>query len=246
MNIFAVSDLHLSLTAPFDPATPPALAKPMDMFGPAWRDMPRRLAAAWRATVGPEDAVLLPGDLSWAMTLDEAAHDFDYLAALPGRKIIIKGNHDYWWQSLSKVRSALPPGIVALQHDAVAVGGFAVTGTRGWLQDGHADYSAADDEHVYERELLRLQMALDAAAQLTLPILALMHYPPLLTDEDSGFSRLLEQYPVVACLYGHIHGNRRAAFSGTRRGIRYVNCSVDRLGCAPRLIAAGDTLQVEN
>ncbi len=236
MNIFAISDLHLSFAAPYDPEDPQSspLTKPMDLFGLAWRDYPQRLEKQWRELVREEDAVLLPGDLSWAMTLEEAVHDLDFLGRLPGRKIMIKGNHDYWWQSLSKVREALPRTIEVLQHSAVQVGGFAVCGTRGWLSPGHTDYQESQDRKIYQRELLRLEMALEEAARLALPMIVMLHYPPVLRDDGpTGFTELMERYPVRFCLYGHVHGDRAATFTGRREGVTYWNCSCDRLGFRP-------------
>jgi len=236
MKIFAISDLHLSFAAPYDPMEPARspLTKPMDIFGSAWRDYPCRLEQSWRALVSPEDAVLLPGDLSWAMTLEEAVYDLDYLGQLPGRKIFIKGNHDYWWQSLSKVREALPVGMDPLQHSAVRVGEYVVCGTRGWVPQGHPDFRASQDQKIYLRELLRLEMALKEAQSFGLPIIAMLHYPPVLRESGpTGFTELLEQYPVRFCLYGHVHGDRSATFTGERNGIFYHNCSGDRLGFSP-------------
>lgn len=236
MKIFAISDLHLSFSGPYNWEQPEKslLGKPMDIFGSAWRDSPQRLARNWQELISPEDAVLLPGDLSWAMTLEEALFDLDYLGALPGRKIFIKGNHDYWWQSLTKVREALPLGMEPLQHSAVRVGDFAVCGTRGWLPPGHPDYRAGQDQKIYLRELLRLEMALKEAQALSLPIIAMLHYPPVLRENGpTGFTELLEQYPVLFCLYGHVHGDRSATFTGERNGIHYHNCSGDRLSFCP-------------
>lgn len=248
MAIFAISDLHLSLTAPWRRGQAAELAKPMDIFGAAWADYPIPLADHWQKLVQPEDTVLIAGDLSWAMTPAEAAFDFQFLQDLPGQKLIIKGNHDYWWQSLSQVKKALPPSVIPLQHSAVAVEGRAVCGTRGWLSPAHRDFQEGEDRKIYEREVLRLEMALKEGAKLGLPIIVMLHYPPLLPEEEaSGFSRLLDSYPVTDCLYGHIHGDKAAAFSGERRGVRYQNCSADRLELRPLLIrAAGENLPAEN
>ncbi|MDO4581724.1 MAG: metallophosphoesterase [Bacillota bacterium] len=239
MSIFAISDLHLSLTEPPDLLHPERmrLAKPMDVFGARWADFLPRLIDGWRQTVGEQDTVLLPGDLSWALTLSEARYDLQFLAALPGRKVLIKGNHDYWWSSLRQLRALLDPSIIALQHSAVAVEGWAVCGVRGWLLPQHGNYQPAADDKVFARELLRLRMALDEAAALKLPILLLMHYPPL--DKDAVFEQIaaiIEQYGVRYCLYGHVHGDRAPAFEGELRGVQYLNCSCDRLGLRPRRI----------
>lgn len=236
MKIFAISDLHLSLDAPY--AAGGSLAKPMDVFGAFWRDWLPRLTANWRETVSAEDAVLLPGDLSWAMTLEQAKHDLEFIAALPGRKYIVKGNHDFWWQSLSKLKSALEPSIIPLQHSAAEAGGFALCGNRGWLLPTHSDFRESEDRRVYERELLRLDMALAEARAMGKPILLMLHYPPLdISGAESGFSRIIDRYPVKACVYGHIHGNRPGAFAGLRNNVAYHNCSADRLGFCPLLLA---------
>lgn len=234
MTLFALSDLHLSLTAPWQPGEEPALAKPMDVFGPGWQEHFPRLLRQWQAIVGPEDTVLLAGDLSWAMTLEEARFDLDLLGRLPGRKIIVKGNHDFWWASLARVREALPAGITALQHSAVVAEGWAVAGTRGWLAPGSPGYKESEDRKLFQRELLRLEMALAEGAALGRPLLALVHYPPLDRPEQaSGFCDLLSRFKVRLCLYGHIHGEKKAAFEGWFQGVEYRNCSSDRLDFRP-------------
>ncbi|MCR4963982.1 MAG: metallophosphoesterase [Firmicutes bacterium] len=237
MKLFAISDLHLSLSAPYREGVPAESYKPMCIFGQQWQDFYRRLAENWRETVSPEDWVLLPGDLSWAMKLPQARYDFDYLAALPGRKVIIKGNHDFWWTSLTQVQAALPPGIVALQHQAIAAGGYAICGERGWLLPGHSDFQPQRDQRVLDRELLRLQLSLEQAAQLALPIILMLHYPPLdEAAEDRCFWEIICRYPVRFCLYGHIHGDKSPAFQGEYQGVSFINCSADRLGLRPLAI----------
>ncbi len=237
MKIFAISDLHLSLSAPFVAGAPAQSYKPMTLFGGAWQDFYHRLAANWQSLVTEEDAVLLPGDISWAMQLAEAAWDLAYIAALPGTKVMIKGNHDYWWSSVSRVRACLPANFLALQHNAVALGGYAVCGVRGWLLPGHTDFKESQDRKIFDRELLRLEMALEDAARLKLPILVMLHYPPLTeSGGDPSFMELLCRYPVQTCLYGHIHGDKNPAFEGEYQGIRLINCSADRLGLSPLFV----------
>jgi predicted phosphohydrolase len=210
----------------------------MDIFGPQWQDYYGALYENWRSLVGPADTVLLPGDISWAMTLPETVHDFAYLAALPGNIIIVKGNHDYWWQSISQVRAALPPNCRALQHNSVIVGSRAVCGSRGWLIPGHPDYCEDEDGKIYARELLRLRMALEEGAKSALPLVALLHYPPLLQpDEQNDLLALLREFSVRLCVYGHIHGlSAKNAVEGPRQGIEFVNASCDRLHFRPRLL----------
>lgn len=237
MKVFAISDLHLSLTAPYQAGSKAQLAKPMEVFGSRWDDYFRRMDENWRSCVGEQDAVLIAGDLSWAMTLDEIEHDFAYLGSLPGRKVICKGNHDYWWNSLSRVRNCAPAGLEFLQHSAINLGPCVVCGTRGWLSPQHAEFKSSD-KPIYDRELLRLRMALEEAVGYGLPIIAMLHYPPLLHESDSSeMSALLEQYDVHSCVYGHIHGDKQSAFEGCRNGVSYLNSSMDRLGFMPRLLA---------
>lgn len=240
MKIFAISDLHLSLQAPFDHQDPEAavIDKPMSVFGEQWQDALSHITNKWKKVVGEDDVVLIPGDISWAMKLDDARYDFAYLASLPGKKIISRGNHDFWWDGIGKLRAFLPEGIYALQHDAMEMGDFAICATRGWLLPEHNDFSQDSDQKIYEREILRLGFALEAAAKYQKPIIAMLHYPPLdKTTSPSGFVSLLQEYPVHVCLYGHIHGNKAAAFEGEYAGIAFRNVSADRIGFTPLLIA---------
>ena len=238
MKVFAISDPHLALSAPYRVDEPAKTYKPMDIFGPTWQDYYSALYANWRRVVEPQDTVLLPGDISWAMTLPEAVYDFEYLAALPGSIMIVKGNHDYWWQSISQVRAALPPNCRALQHSSVIVGSRAVCGSRGWLTPDHPDYREADDATIYARELLRLRMAFEEGAQSGLDLVALMHYPPITQpNAQNDMLALLQEFSVKLCVYGHIHGTMaRNVLEGPYMGIEFVNASCDRLNFTPRLL----------
>ena len=215
----------------------------MDVFGGRWTDHAGRIAAAWRRLVGEEDLVLVPGDISWAMRLDEAADDLAYLGALPGRKVIIRGNHDYWWQAIGKVRAALPPGVFAIQNDWVRIAGdLAVCGTRGWTIPQHPEFGP-DDEKLLARELSRLELSLASARRAGLsPAVVMLHYPPAPPDgESTGFTELLEAYGVQLCVYGHLHGDAaRHALAGTHRGVRYRLVACDAIGFAPVLVATVD------
>lgn len=239
MKIYAIGDLHL----------PGNQDKPMDVFGAHWTDHGQRIASAWRERVGPEDVVLMPGDLSWAMTLDEAKDDLAYLGALPGDVIIIRGNHDYWWSAIGKVRKALPHGVHAIQNDFVSLGEVAVCGTRGWSLPGTDGYGA-DDEKVYLREVERLRLSLEKAVKAGLrPAIVMMHYPPALRNQaPTRFTELLEAYGVELCVYGHLHGEaQRGALSGVVRGVRYRLVSCDAIDFTPVLVAeiAGGKLRLE-
>lgn len=218
MAVFAISDLHL-----------PARVKPMDVFGEHWKNHFDRIRADWRERVAPGDLVLLPGDLSWAMRLEEAREDLASIAELPGQKLLLRGNHDYWWSSIGRVRRALPEGTWALQNDSVLIDGRLYAGSRGWtIPAGDAE---PEDVRIYERERLRLEMSLKnaRAKDADAPITAMMHYPPL-TDELTGFSDILEAYGVTDCVYGHLHGaGLYGAVRGERRGVRYHQVSCDGL-----------------
>ena len=227
MRLFAIGDLHL----------PGGEDKPMNVFGAHWDDHFSRIARAWRDAVRPEDTVLIPGDISWAMQPAAALPDLEQIAALPGRKILIRGNHDYWWNSITRVRSMLPEGMSAIQHDAVDLGACVVCGTRGWMIPTGENALTEEDGRIYRRELLRLELALEAAKRTAgdRPILVMLHYPPLYENErKSGFTGLMEAYGVQLCVYGHLHGaGIRAGFNGEAGGIRYRLTSCDSLDFRP-------------
>lgn len=220
MAVFAISDLHL-----------PASVKPMDVFGDHWKNHFERIRADWLDRVKPDDVVLLPGDLSWAMRLEDALDDLNSIAALPGAKILLRGNHDYWWSSIGRVRRALGEGAYALQNDSLLLGGRLYAGARGWTIPD-ADAPKGEDARIYRRERLRLELSLKHARSrdAKAPITALMHFPPL-TDEAPGFSDILEAYGVQDCVYGHLHGAAiYGAVRGVVRGVKYHPVSCDGLG----------------
>lgn len=224
MRLFAIGDLHL----------PGGQEKPMDVFGDHWEDHFSRIAQDWRSRVAEDDVVLIPGDTSWAMQLGEAIPDLNAIGDLPGRKLLIKGNHDYWWTGIGQVRRALPQGMQAIQHDAVDVGDAVICGTRGWAYPTEEAPLAPEDERIFNREIIRLQLALEAAVKLAgeRPIVVLLHYPPLyITDRDTPFTEVLEKYPVHTVIYGHLHGaGVRAGFNGVHHGVKYMLTSCDSLG----------------
>lgn len=223
MRLFAIGDLHL----------PGGQEKPMDVFGDHWEGHFERIAQDWQARVAEDDVVLIPGDTSWAMQLTDAVPDLQAIGELPGRKILIKGNHDYWWGGIGQVRRALPDGMMAIQHDAVDLGSVVVTGTRGWVWPTEEAPLTPEDERVFSRELIRLELALQSAVKQAgeRPILLMLHYPPLYqTDRDTPFTRMIEKYPVHTVVYGHLHGaGIRAGFTGAWNGVRYLLASCDSL-----------------
>jgi predicted phosphohydrolase len=229
-RLFAIADLHLSSSG----------AKPMDVFGEAWKDHPARIAAAWDALVAPDDVVLLPGDLSWARDLDEARPDLTWIGARPGAKYLLRGNHDGWWTSLAKVRRALPPGCHALQNDAFDVGGAVLVGARGWTSPDDP-VAEAGDEAIFLRELERLRLSI-ADADLRFgrvkPRVAMLHYPPWIVGRaPTEVVATLRAGGVGTCVYGHLHGADHAlGVRGERDGVGYHLVAADAIGFAPVLL----------
>lgn len=213
MKVFAISDLHLSINNP----------KPMDIFGPAWDNYVDNVIADWKAKVGEDDLVLMAGDFSWAMNLEDTKKDFELLQDLPGKKVIIRGNHDYWWKSISAVRAFLPSNFYAIQNDAIKFGNLVVCGTRGWLLD--------EEDKIYKREVIRLELTLKDAQKLRGEgdkIVCMMHYPPVnYKRQDSDFSRLLKDYNVDAVVFGHLHGYNNAPLAFVKDEIPYYLTSCD-------------------
>ena len=222
MSIFAIADLHL----------PGGDIKPMDIFGAHWADHFERISQDWRSRVKDDDIVLLPGDISWAMSLPDAIPDLKAIGELPGKKVLLRGNHDYWWSSISRVRDALPENMYAVQNDCVCIDDTVICGTRGWNLPG--EQTTADDMKIYQRELLRLNMTLTQARRMAAdrPIVCMMHFPPLTEAvRDSGFVELLQQFGISDVVYGHLHGaGLKTAFKGEYRGIRFHLVSCDGLG----------------
>ncbi|MFY9384162.1 MAG: metallophosphoesterase [Dethiobacteria bacterium] len=226
MAIWAIADLHLSHDR----------AKPMDIFGPCWENHAEKIAANWRRLVGGDDLVIVAGDISWAMQLSEAAADLNWIASLPGRKLLLRGNHDYWWSSISKVRAALPPGMAALQNDHYDFEDWAICGSRGWICPGEEGFDSEHDEKIYRREIGRLELSLESARLAGRErIVAALHYPPFNRQgSPSGFTELLERYGVSYCVYGHIHDEGRdRLFQGERGGVNYIFVAADGVDFTP-------------
>lgn len=223
MCLFAIGDLHL----------PGGDDKPMDVFDPRWNGHFFRISEDWRNRVSPEDTVLIPGDISWALQLRDAIPDLQAIGELPGKKILLKGNHDYWWTSLSRVRAALPEGMQVLQYDAIDLGEAVICGSRGWNLPTEETPLPEEDEKIYRRELQRMELSLQTAAEKAngRPLIAMMHFPPLYDNlRNTAFTALLEQYGVSKTVYGHLHGaGIRTGFNGEWNGIEYRLVSCDSL-----------------
>lgn len=222
MALYAIGDLHLSFGA----------SKPMDVF-PGWSNYTERLEENWRKLVRPEDTVVLAGDTSWAMRLEDTREDFRFIQALPGQKLLLKGNHDYWWTTANKMNRYLESegfdSLHILHNNSYSVEGYALCGTRGWL----FDEGEPQDEKVMKREAGRLQMSLDAAGEGEK--LVFLHYPPLSYNAEAPeLLRLLHRYGVTRCFYGHLHGHAiRYALQDEVDGVRYKLISADGLGFCP-------------
>ncbi|MGE3953575.1 MAG: metallophosphoesterase [Parachlamydiales bacterium] len=245
MKIWAIADLHLAVSCP---------DKDMAVFGPAWSGYMEKMAERWRERIGKEDLVLIPGDISWAMRPDEARADLEWIEALPGKKVIIRGNHDYWWTSIKKVREVLPPSIVALHHSAVRIGDVAIAGTRLWDSEEYrfdslvqqvenprerVDKPVVEDEKIFARELGRLEIALKAIDRKAPLKIVMVHYPPIGPDlAPSKVSRMLEGAGIDLCLFGHLHNLKtKGPLFGEARGVRYLLTSADYLDFTPLQVA---------
>jgi len=236
--IFAIGDLHL----------PGMDDKPMNVFGEQWERHFDVIQANWRSRVREEDIVLIPGDISWAMQLEEAMGDFESIASLPGQKILIRGNHDYWWGGIGKLRRALPHGMYALQNDSFMLGDVVYCGSRGWMIPTESVPLDQQDHKIFVRETERLRISLAHAVSGAKGrrIIALMHFPPLLADgAETAFSTLLERAGVTDVVYGHLHGaGIRNGFTGVRQGVRYHLVSCDAIQFSPAFICESDRQEI--
>ncbi|MBE5752244.1 MAG: serine/threonine protein phosphatase [Clostridiales bacterium] len=223
MNVYAISDLHLSTVSP----------KPMDIFGGNWEGHFEKIKADWQEKVKDDDVVLIAGDISWAMKLDDARADLNALSALKGKKVFIRGNHDFWWNGISKVRAAAPnDSFVFLQTGAIKIGEFVFVGSRGWTCPGSADYTE-QDQKLYLREAERFSLAFQEAEKLKTDgdkLVALIHYPPFnAKGEDSLFTKLFEEKGVDKAVFGHIHGLPYFPLKTVRGGVEYILTSCDKV-----------------
>ena len=232
MSIFAISDLHLAL----------GMDKPMDIFGDHWDNHADKIARNWNNRVTKEDTVLIPGDISWGMTLEEAGPDLEFVHSLPGTKIITKGNHDYWWTTVGKIEKFLDKrglySIKLLKNNSFRIGDDSlVCGTRGWILPGDPAFTEKDAV-IYKRETGRLELSLNSAEiqrASTDRLIVMMHYPPLLTNiRSSTFTELMTGHNTEKCLYGHVHlKGFSKCVEGTVGGVSYINISADKIGFEP-------------
>lgn len=221
MKVYAISDLHLSVNNP----------KPMNIFGPAWEGYLENIFCDWQEKVTNDDLVLLAGDFSWAMKLEDVISDFDMLKDLKGKKIIIRGNHDYWWKSISAVRKILPKDFFAIQNDAIKFEDTIICGTRGWMLPDLRRPQTDEDKKIFSRELLRLELTLQYAKQLqnnNEEIICMLHYPPYDHLRNSTeVTTILEKYGVKKVVFGHLHAHRKIPLYNVLNGIEYYLTSCD-------------------
>ncbi len=224
MKIFTIADLHLSLDG----------EKPMDIF-PGWENYVERIRENWERLIGPEDTVVIAGDLSWGMSLEQALVDFRFLETLPGNKLIVKGNHDYWFSTLSKMNRFFEQNglnsLKIIHNNCAETGEIAVCGSRGWMLD-----SAEEHNHkVYLREVGRLEASLKEGAKTDREPVAFLHYPPVYQNNCcEEMLEVMRRYGVKRCFYGHIHGSgAQYAFQGEYGGIQFRLVSADYLKFTP-------------
>jgi len=227
MRVYAIGDLHLSGAEEVD--------KPMGVFGSEWEGHRDKIEQRWKDTVSPGDAVLVCGDLSWAMTLEEAAPDLQFLDDLPGTKYIIRGNHDYWYSGPSKVRKATGDSIRLVRFDAHTFGRVGICGVRAWPWPGLDDYTETDDAKHWRRAKLRLEMSLESLAELQWEeAVAMFHYPPITQEAASELCDMIRDAGVRHCIYGHLHADAvDRAFEGDHDGVHYRCVSADAVDFTP-------------
>lgn len=224
MKVFAISDFHLSINNP----------KPMDIFGPSWENYLDKIIADWEERVTDEDIVLIPGDLSWAMKFEEAKPDLDFICNLKGKKVILKGNHDYWWSSISELRGYLYNNTYAIQNDAIKLGNYVICGSRGWVAEDNG-FKSEQNEKIYKRELIRMELSLKNAMTLKSDedkVIVITHYPPFnYRMEYNEMIALFEKYKVNYVVYGHLHNEDiKQKLTFERNGIKYYLTSCDLVG----------------
>lgn len=238
MSLFVMADLHLDIRSN---------QKSMEVFGSRWQNYTERIASQWNAVVSDTDTVIIPGDISWALTTNDAIEDLKWIDALSGKKLIMKGNHDFWWSTVSKMERMFCENCIntigILNNNAVAIENYIVAGSRGWFVDKSMQSTElnVDYEKIVNREVIRLKMSLDAAkalhAESNKEILVFFHFPPLWGDYIcEPILDLLKEYEIHRCFFGHIHGVYGQSGSFEWEGIRFQMISADYLKFLPYYI----------
>lgn len=225
MALYAISDLHLALETD----------KPMDIFGEEWLNHDEKIKNNWIAKINNDDTVLIAGDISWSINIEGGKRDLEWIYELPGRKIIVKGNHDYWWTSIKKLNN-MYDNIFFIQNNFFVYEDYAVCGTRGWINKDMESFSG-HDEKIYNREIIRLRLSLDAAIKAGYKkIIVMMHYPPFNDKyDDNEFTEVMDEYSVEKVIYGHMHGPILKKIKGciVKNDVQYILTSCDYLNFDP-------------
>lgn len=228
MGLFAIGDIHFGF----------AVNKPMGIFGADWENHSERIIEHWTREVTAADTVLLVGDISWALKAEDAKVDLDIIQGLPGKKILIEGNHDYWWKSASKLEREYH-GMRFLKNDCAEFEDIYICGSRGWLCPNDSNFTK-QDQKLYEREQIRLRLSLETAmGKGAAEILLMMHYPPTNDrQERSAFLDIIEEYPIQNVVFGHLHGkwSHKTALQGVHNGVKFQLVSADNIGFCPKRI----------
>ena len=223
--IYGIGDLHLDNTK----------TKPMDIFGSLWINHEEKIFSNWKKVVSNEDVVLIPGDISWAMNIEEAYFDLKKIDLLPGKKVITKGNHDYWWESKRKLNSLELKSIFFLQNESFDFNKVSISGTRGWISKDSEGFDS-HDEKIFSRELNRLNLSLSQKKENIDKRIVMLHYPPFNMDlTPNEFVSLMKEKKVDLCIYGHLHGEgHRYVVEGLIEGIEFLCVSSDYLNFCPK------------
>lgn len=223
MKVFSISDLHLSGVSD----------KPMDVFGAGWENHFEKIKYDWQQKVSDEDIVLICGDISWGTVLTEGLYDLNSLKGLKGQKVFIRGNHDYWWNGITKLRGAAPDDtFYFLQNDCVKFGDIVICGSRGWTCPGSTDYTDRD-ERLYQREAERFKLCFKQVEKVRCEgdkLLVMIHYPPFSAKSpETLFTQMFEENGAEKVIFGHIHGENYFPFRTVKNGIEYVLTSCDKV-----------------
>lgn len=234
MAIYALADLHLSLSVP---------GKSMEVFGPSWDGYITRIKDSWEGTVLEGDTVLIPGDISWATYIDKAEEDFRFISELPGRKLLSRGNHDFWWTTMKKMEEFFEEkgfkNLEFIRTNVAEVEGCLISGTRGWMIESRDAISGSENRKIYEREKLRIKMCIDKLKEAdpdhAKKHILMIHYPPITAKQGfTEFASMIAQGNVDICVYGHLHGrSHQKAFEGDFEGTRFICASADYVGFKP-------------
>ncbi|MCR5329307.1 MAG: metallophosphoesterase [Saccharofermentans sp.] len=234
MAIYALADLHLCLSCP---------DKSMEICWVTWTDYVDRIRENWENTVTADDTVLIPGDISWATYVDKAEEDFRFISELPGRKLLSRGNHDYWWTTMKKMEEFFAEkgfdNLEFVRTNVLESEGCLITGTRGWMIESKDSIEGSDNRKIYEREKLRIGMCIDklneADTDHSKTRILMIHYPPITASQGfTEFASMIAQGGVDICVYGHLHGKaHKKAFEGDFEGTKFICASADYVGFKP-------------